>query len=317
MDKPLVSIVVLTYNSEKYVLETLESARKQTYLNIELIVTDDGSIDNTVRICRDWLAKEGNRFVRTELVTSPCNTGIPANANRGYKMAHGEWIKGIAGDDILIEDAIEQFLKNYKRDCYIVATAFKKLLAKSGGGYIYSDRVFPLKKDITVYNLPPEKQYKKILWHCFVTAPTIFFKRDLFEKVGYFDEQYRLMEDWPFWLKCLEVGYKIDFSPVLTVCYRIDCGSITFGKGVFFYNENFYITQRAFIRDKIYPRMSKLNFLYWQDQVIIVLKHWFLYSLFKNRRNFFTKFISFALSMLSPVQGKKYANSLLRIKFKL
>lgn len=317
MDKPLVSIVVLTYNSEKYVLETLESARNQTYSNIELIVTDDCSADNTVKICRDWLAKEGSRFVRAELVTSPCNTGIPANANRGYKIARGEWIKGIAGDDILNKDAIEQFLKSYNGNHYIVATSYKKLLAKSGGENCYSDRVFPIKKDIAVYNLPVEKQYQKILWYCFVTAPTVFFKRDLFEKVGYFDEQYRLMEDWPFWLKCLEQGYKIDFFPILTVCYRINCGSVTFGNRNFFYNENFYITQRAFMRDKIYPRMSKLNFLYWEDQGIIELKHWVLFSLFKNRRNFFTRILSFALSMLSPIQEKKYVNSWLKMKFKL
>ena len=53
--KPLVSIIVITYNSAKYVLETLESAKNQTYQNIELIISDDCSIDNTVDICTRWL----------------------------------------------------------------------------------------------------------------------------------------------------------------------------------------------------------------------------------------------------------------------
>ncbi len=54
---PLVSIIVITYNSSKYVLETLESAKAQTYQNIELIVSDDGSTDNTIEICKIWIEK--------------------------------------------------------------------------------------------------------------------------------------------------------------------------------------------------------------------------------------------------------------------
>ena len=59
---PLVSIIVITYNSSKYVLETLESAKAQTYQNIELIVTDDCSNDNTVEICRKWIEENKERF---------------------------------------------------------------------------------------------------------------------------------------------------------------------------------------------------------------------------------------------------------------
>ncbi|PMB24596.1 hypothetical protein CEN47_17710, partial [Fischerella thermalis CCMEE 5319] len=105
---PLVSIIVITYNSAKYVLETLESAKAQTYQNIELIVSDDGSTDETVEICRKWIEENKERFVKTELITVPANTGIPANCNRGVKAAKGEWVKLIAGDDILSDFCIER-----------------------------------------------------------------------------------------------------------------------------------------------------------------------------------------------------------------
>jgi len=108
MDNPLVSIIVITYNSSKYVLETLESAKAQTYQNIELIVTDDCSTDDTVEICGNWIEKNKERFVRTELVKSDTNTGIAPNCNRGLKVAKGEWVKYIAGDDILFSDCINQ-----------------------------------------------------------------------------------------------------------------------------------------------------------------------------------------------------------------
>lgn len=55
MEQPLVSVSVITYNSAKTVLETLESIKAQTYQNLELIVSDDCSTDNTVELCRNWI----------------------------------------------------------------------------------------------------------------------------------------------------------------------------------------------------------------------------------------------------------------------
>lgn len=66
---PLVSVAVVTYNSSKTVLETLDSIYNQTYPNLELIVSDDCSPDNTVEICREWIAGHSRRFIRTELLT--------------------------------------------------------------------------------------------------------------------------------------------------------------------------------------------------------------------------------------------------------
>ena len=112
---PLVSIIVITYNSSKYVLETLESAKAQTYPNIELIVSDDCSTDDTVEICRNWMEENKERFVRTELITVGENTGVAINCNRGLYAAKGEWLKYIAGDDILLPHALYSYL-NYLQD---------------------------------------------------------------------------------------------------------------------------------------------------------------------------------------------------------
>ena len=111
-NNPLVSIIVITYNSSKYVLETLESVKTQIYQNIELIVSDDCSTDDTVGICRNWIAQNEGRFVQTKLIVAPENKGIAANCNRGVKAAKGERVKLIAGDDILTSDSIQLFM-NY------------------------------------------------------------------------------------------------------------------------------------------------------------------------------------------------------------
>lgn len=299
MDNQLVSIVVFTYNSAKYVLETLESARKQTYSNIELIISDDGSTDDTVNLCRDWLGKWNKRFVRAELLTSLVNTGIPANFNRGYKVVQGNWIKGIAGDDVLKEDAIEQFIRSYNGDAYIVETSYQELLLGKSGRYFIGNAIFPSQKEICLCNLPVELQYKKILWSCFIAAPTIFLKRDLFNLVGYYDERYRLMEDWPFWLKCLEYGYRIDFLPILTVYYRNGHESVTSNTSHMFYNDAFYKTEQTFIRNEIYPKISLFNFLYWEDRIIMKLRHYVLVSIFQNKKNAFSNRVASYILFLS------------------
>ena len=103
---PLVSVPVVIYNSAKTILETLESIKAQTYPNIELIISDDCSTDNTVALCRDWIDKNKERFIRVEIIVPDHNTGVAGNCNRAYAACEGEWIKSIAGDDLLMPNCI-------------------------------------------------------------------------------------------------------------------------------------------------------------------------------------------------------------------
>ena len=67
-DNSVVSVCVITYNSSKYVLETLESIRMQSYQNIELIICDDCSKDDTVEICKRWIQSYSARFINVLLI---------------------------------------------------------------------------------------------------------------------------------------------------------------------------------------------------------------------------------------------------------
>ena len=80
---PLVSIIIVTYNSANFVLETLESTKKQSYPNIELIVTDDCSSDKTIEICKEWMEKNKTFFIGTSLLIAEKNTGISGRYDRG------------------------------------------------------------------------------------------------------------------------------------------------------------------------------------------------------------------------------------------
>lgn len=103
--KPLVSIIVISYNHEKYIRENLNSVKEQTYSNIELIVADDASQDNSVEVFEQWLL-ENNYKAKKNYHHN--NTGIAVILNECIDIATGKYIKIIAADDFLHENTIEK-----------------------------------------------------------------------------------------------------------------------------------------------------------------------------------------------------------------
>jgi glycosyltransferase involved in cell wall biosynthesis len=254
--KMLVSIVVITYNSAKYVLETLESAKVQTFQNIELIISDDCSTDNTVKICRKWIEKYKERFIRTELITAEKNTGIPANCNRGVKAANGKWIKLIAGDDILDKSCVINFL-NYtfnNPDASIISSSiqlFANTFAEENFGKVINpEEVMFFYKDTSAY-----QQYNMLLRMNYVHGPSTMIKKAAIMDVGGFDEKYQLLEDYPMFLKLTKAGYKIYALNKVTVYYRRHNSTVLIHVGNTIFS-NFYLKIRTFDLDYIYPNIT-------------------------------------------------------------
>ncbi len=209
----LVSVVVLTYNSAAFVLETLESIAAQTYPELELIVSDDCSKDNTVEICRDWIVRYQDRFSRTELLTVEKNTGISNNCNRGYAAASGQWIKGIAGDDILRCDCIERCVQAAEEN---PENIFLGYLQEFGAG----NQICKPKPRFE--KVDAKQQLNMVLADgLYVAAPSCFCKKSLWAKLGGFDEKYPLFEDLPFYVRVLQSGERIGIIAQITVNYRI------------------------------------------------------------------------------------------------
>jgi glycosyltransferase involved in cell wall biosynthesis len=184
---PLVSITVITYNSSKFVLETLQSAKQQTYRNIELIISDDCSTDETVEICRQWVEENKDRFVRTKIITSDYNTGIPANSNRAVRASKGEWIKGIAGDDILLPDCISQnveYVTSVNSEALIVFSLLR-LFHTENGKYTIADAGCSLNELMHFSGLPSGKQFECLLKSNILSAPTAFISKQLLSRYPY------------------------------------------------------------------------------------------------------------------------------------
>lgn len=218
----LVSICLITYNSSKFVFETLESAKAQTYQNIELIVSDDCSTDNTVDICREWIEKNKDRFVRTELIVVEKNTGIAPNCNRAIKASRGEWIKFIAGDDILLPECIDIYINKIKSDYNLVY--FANVLTVPNDNYY--NEYFSLASKI-LNNHSYKYQYKYLLKGNIIPAATSFINRALLIEIGGYDERFQFYEDYPLWIKMLRHKLCFKFIDDATIVYRIHDQSIS------------------------------------------------------------------------------------------
>ena len=250
----LISIVVLTYNSQKTIIKTLESIKKQTYKNIEIIITDDGSKDNTLNLVIKWKNENKDKLKKIEIVESIKNMGIPKNCNRGLKKSNGSYIKFIAGDDILLNDCIEKnynfLIKSKKRICFS-----KMLWFTEDNNEFNFQKIFYFKKLSLKKNA--EEQYRLMLRSPENIAPTVFFQKSLLEEIQGFDEEFIILEDYPMWLKILKRGIKIEFLNEVTVLYRREAEAVTSQKN-FYINEYLY-RDKKLLYDKIIKRGNKIK----------------------------------------------------------
>lgn len=138
---PLVSVVIPAFNHQNYVLLCLESIKAQTYKNIELLICDDGSTDNSAAIIESWLATNGYRFTNAIFLQQE-NSGIVRTIDCLCKRSAGEYIALCASDDYLTVNSIEDRVKEFTANVEMVIGRAK--LIDSNGSEISSDAAYSL-----------------------------------------------------------------------------------------------------------------------------------------------------------------------------
>lgn len=219
-DKDLVTVSVTSYNSSKFIEDTLESIKEQSYHNITLQISDDHSTDDTIEICKKWIDKNLNRFLAAKIIVPEKNTGVSANCNRGWDSCKTVWYKDIAGDDILLPNCIMDNM-NYMNQNPDAIVLFSKM--KTFGATQEYNVTVSAFFDYSFFNLEPEQQLLRLIkkGNC-LPAPTIFYNLDLVKKNNIrHDERIPLLEDYPKWINLLRRGIKFHFMDLDTVLYRI------------------------------------------------------------------------------------------------
>lgn len=266
---PLVSVVVLTYNSGLPIVQTLNSIYNQTYKNIELIISDDASADNTIEIIQEWMKGKENRFVNCQLLQSKRNVGTCKNINKGINFARGEWIK-IIGDDILVDIAIDKYVDYVMshKDCKMCVSRMdlegdipEEIMSKYRQQWDY------------FFNKASESLEKQQYWinrELVFTGPTYFFSRELYNEVGGFDETYILLEERPFCKKVLYSGYRIHTIDKVLVKYQVNMNSVCHKRGKYDLPNRQLVKDDAnmYLNDLIPEMMKNGDFLYAIDRYL-------------------------------------------------
>lgn len=222
----LVSVIVLSYCSEDTIIQTLDSIKNQTYQQIELIITDDCSRDNTVGVVQDWIASNQGELVDIKLVTTDHNTGIPGNVNRALAQANGAYIKIIAADDYMADHAIERYVQFCEDNPGKIPIAKVRLFADAEADFTsvqqYCDRCYEFAKK------EYREQYRRLLIQNWIVAPSAsFYPMEAVKKAGGYDEHYKWFEDYPMNLKIMHQGYGCGLIDEELVYYRMSDKSVT------------------------------------------------------------------------------------------
>lgn len=263
INEPLVSVSVITYNSSNTVVDTLESIYNQTYKNIELIISDDCSTDETVEVCRDWIRQKQSRFVRVDVLCSEKNTGISANLNRAESFCQGEWMKSIAGDDLLTSTSIEKSV-NYIHDYPETLVLFGKAEAFGSSDEVCAEWNSNINNADLL--LPPEQLLHTLIFNgnC-ICAVSSFLNIKLIREYNiHNDERIPMLDDWPRWIRILKAGIKIHFIDEVLALYRVG-GGISTGRR---HSMPYFRSLRLMRFYYLYPEWQKFNYDYAIQRIV-------------------------------------------------
>lgn len=242
-----VSVIIPTYNAEKYLRDCITSVITQTFKDWELIIVDDGSTDDSQRVISQTLEmlQRKNTVIR---ITKHKNGGTGSALNTGIKASHGEWIKWLSADDVLKPEALEKLINRVTED----DNNKKKIY------YTHYDRVDESGKLIKTYIEPNQNDENNfvrntiLLDHFYGNGSTSIIHRSVFDYVGLFDETVGYQEDYEFWLRsCLIFGMELYLLDINTLKYRIHSGQLTEQK------VGQSMSKSDSIRESIYKRMTK------------------------------------------------------------
>lgn len=214
MEKDLVSIVVPVYKVEKYIRECIDSILNQTYKNLEVILVDDGSLDNCPYICDQYALKD-----KRITVYHKKNGGLSDARNYGLKMANGRYVMFIDSDDYIENDMVETLLKNiinYKADisicdCYFL---YKDKIIKND----VENNIQEMSHDEALLRLNKQNSFGFAAWNK-------MYKKELFSTISF--PKGKVNEDWYIMYKIFDKAKKVIYQPIAKYYYRQRKSSIS------------------------------------------------------------------------------------------
>jgi len=218
-DKPLVSVIAACYNQACYAIETLESIRNQTYKNIELIIWDDASTDNSVEVIEDWIQKHDIPCV---FLKHTENLGICKSLNDAFTHVNGKYLQMTAVDDILLPEKIERQVDILENSGLDDALVFSDAFLINEKSELHQNKFIAYHKHYL--NIKSGYFFDELLRGNFIPCMTILYKVEVLKEIGRWDENLRY-EDYDMLLR-IAYKYKFIYTNEMTVKYRLHADNL-------------------------------------------------------------------------------------------
>lgn len=201
-----VSIVLPVYNGEKNISEAIGSVLRQTYQDFELIIVNDCSTDGTQKIIENYALKDA----RIKVINNKVNLKLPQSLNVGFSYAEGEYYTWTSDDNLYKCDAIAKMVEVLDNNPAIAMVYADYFCIDSDGNQV----------GIVNLSEPQGLLSGNVIGACFL------YTRDIAKKVGNYDVNLFLAEDYDYWIRILEVGTILHIKETLYY-YRKHTGSLT------------------------------------------------------------------------------------------
>lgn len=196
MSNPLVTVICLCYNQARFVEESIQSILNQTYSNIQLIVVDNASTDNSVEIINQTIKDQNHiHFIRNETNLGNCKA-----FNIALNKAEGEYIIDLAADDILLSGRIEQGINTFQNnsDDYGVNFTDAEIIDEKGDHLRYHYQ--RNKSGLLDIEVPQGDLFKVLIKRYIICSPTIMVRSKVYKELSGYDETLAY-EDFDFWIR--------------------------------------------------------------------------------------------------------------------
>lgn len=327
MNQPLVSVIILSYNNYSYFYEALNSLLSQDYPNIELIISDDGSKKfNKQEVEKYLLKNKGKNLKRYSFIINQKNLGTVKSINNAIKATSGEFVIFFAADDAFYnQKTISKFVSAFEPlpPSEFIVTAqlgmydinLKRLI-----------KLFVNKKHINFLKAKsPQELFAEMADKCITAAASTCYRKSLFEKHGYFDERYRLIEDWSSALHFSRIGLKYHYSDFIAFKHRdggVSHGNVNGEKKL---NNQYDLDLLNIMKYEVLPYLKLLNEQQKKNFMIFYKNHkWnyeytYIYSNSKisERRLFIKKNIDLILTSNYLLLKRYFVDQIGGKKFKL
>ena len=212
MKSPTVTVIMTVYNAERFLKESILSVINQTLKNLELIIIDDCSTDNSLILIKKY-AKKDNRII---VIVNKENLGPAVSRNIGIKIAKGKYIAILDADDIALPERLKtqcEFL-NINVDIFLV-----------GSGWFVIDEKSKITNRKTLSITKPEDIKKQIINNNCIHNPTVMFRND---KQTFYRSKFRFAQDYDLWFNLLSQRKLLQNIPDPLIKYRHVSNSISF-----------------------------------------------------------------------------------------